>query len=66
MWFAFFLQCYNFSGGKIKLINQLITAFFLMPGFWLGYKFSPLVVDWIQKILTIPFIFHLVKKPSYG
>jgi len=31
------------------MINQLIFALLLIPGFWLGYKFSPLVVDWIQK-----------------
>ncbi|PKO05854.1 MAG: hypothetical protein CVU41_09520 [Chloroflexi bacterium HGW-Chloroflexi-3] len=31
------------------MINQLISALLLIPGFWLGYKFSPQVVDWAQK-----------------
>lgn len=31
------------------MINQLIFALLLIPGFWLGYKFSPLVAEWVQK-----------------
>lgn len=30
------------------MINQLITVLLLIPGFWLGYKFSPYFVDWVQ------------------
>ena len=30
------------------MINQLIFALLLIPGFWLGYKFSPLVAEWAQ------------------
>jgi len=31
------------------MVNQLITVLLLIPGFWLGYKFSPHFVDWVQK-----------------
>jgi hypothetical protein len=30
------------------MINQLITVLLLIPGFWMGYKFSPHFVDWVQ------------------
>ena len=39
------------------MINQLITAFFLVPGFWLGFKFSPHVVEWAQKNTKRPIHF---------
>ncbi len=35
--------------GKLNMINQLITVLLLIPGFWLGYKFSPQFIDWVQK-----------------
>lgn len=31
------------------MINQLVTVLLLIPGFWLGYKFSPYFVDWVQE-----------------
>lgn len=31
------------------MINQLITVLLLIPGFWLGWKFSTHVIDWAQK-----------------
>ena len=44
------------------MINQLIFALLLIPGFWLGYKFSPLVVDWIQKNPNHPIHFSSGQK----
>ncbi len=29
-------------------MNQLIPALLLIPGFWLGWKAIPLLVDWLQ------------------
>lgn len=44
------------------MINQLITAFFLVPGLWLGWKFSPNVVDWAQKNTKRPIHFSPAQK----
>jgi hypothetical protein len=39
------------------MINQFITVLLLIPGFWLGYKFSPHFVDWAQKNPKLPLHF---------
>lgn len=44
------------------MINQLITTLFLIPGFWLGHKFSPHIVDWAEKNLKRPIQFSPAQK----
>ncbi|MBW6473137.1 MAG: hypothetical protein K0B14_08450 [Anaerolineaceae bacterium] len=44
------------------MIHQLIFALLLIPGFWLGYKLSPHVVDWAQINTKRPIHFSPAQK----
>ena len=44
------------------MVNQLITILLLIPGFWLGHKFSPHIVDWAQNNTNRPIHFSPAQK----